>query len=174
MLFELNFYHTVTHTHVFYIPLIYLATTRSHLLFFSCILGSFVPSASLLLPLEFETIFSAMGLPFQISGATIMATFTVPMNIIKSTIATKPAFAKFLAYEILCSNAKKDEIANKPTIGTADETKTERFGNSNGEKEDIVNRIKIPEMTVASTMIMSLALRFVEGEEEVDDDILLR
>jgi hypothetical protein len=51
----------------------------------------------------------------------------------------------------------------------------ERFGNSNGEKEDIVKRIKIPEMTVASTMIMSLALRFVDGEEEDgDDDILLR
>jgi hypothetical protein len=116
-----------------------------------------------------------MGLPLQISGATILATFTVPMNIIKSTIDIKPAFAKFLAYEILCSNAKKDEIANKPTIGTAADTKMERFGNSNGEKEDIVKRIKIPEMTVASTMIMSLALRFVDGEEEDgDDDILLR
>jgi hypothetical protein len=69
----------------------------------------------------------------------------------KSTIATKPAFAKFLANEILCSKAKKEEIANKPTIGTAADTKMERFGNSNGEKEDIVKRIKISEMTVAST-----------------------
>jgi hypothetical protein len=120
-----------------------------------------------------------MGLPLQISGATILAIFTVPMNIMKSTIATKPAFAKFLANEILCSKAKKEEIANKPTIGTAADTKMERFGNSNGEKEDIVKRIKIPEMTVASTMIMSLALIFVDGEEEEeeedgDGDILLR
>jgi hypothetical protein len=116
-----------------------------------------------------------MGLPLQISGATILATFTTPMNIIKTTIATKPAFAKFFAYEILCSNAKKDEIANKPTIGTAADTNTERFGNSNGEKEEIVKRIKMPEMTVASTIIMSLALRCVDGEgEDGDDDILLR
>ena len=47
------------------------------------------------------------------------------------TIATKPALANFLAYEILSSNAKKDEIANNPTMGTADETKTDLFGNSN-------------------------------------------
>jgi hypothetical protein len=144
------------------------------LLFFGGILGFDVPSA-LVLSLEFETIFSAMGLPFQISGATTLAIFTVPMNTMKSTIATKPAFAKLRAYEIFCSNTKKDEIANKPTIGTAADTKTDRFGNSNGEKEDIVKRIKIPEMTVASTMIMSFALRYVDGEEDGDDDdILLR
>lgn len=49
----------------------------------------------------------------------------------------------------------------------------ERFGNSDGEKDDIVKRIKIPEMIVASTMIMSLVLRFLEGEEgeDGDDDI---
>ena len=66
-------------------------------------------------------------------------------------------------------------MANKPTIGTAADTKTDRFGNSKGENEDIVKRIRMPEMTVASTMIMSFALRCVEGEdEEGGDDILLR
>jgi hypothetical protein len=137
------------------------------------LLGSDVPSA-LVLSLEFETIFSAIGLPFQISGATILAIFTLPMNTMKSTIAIKPAFAKLRAYKILCSKAKKDEMANKHTIGTAADTKTDRFGNSKGENEDIVKRIKIPEMTVASTMIMSFALRCVLGEDEDgDDDILL-
>jgi hypothetical protein len=132
----------------------------------------FAPSAlvPVLLLVEFETIFSAIGLSFQSSGATIFPTFTVPMNIIKSTIATNPAFANFLAQEIFSSNAKKDEIANRPTIGTAADTKTDRFGNSKGEKEDIVKSIKIPEITVASTMIISLALRFAEGPEEPGEE----
>lgn len=90
------------------------------------------------------------------------------MNIMKIIIATKPALANFLAYEILSSNAKKEEIAKIPTIGTAADTKTDLFGNSNGEKDDIVKSIKMPEITVASTMIMSLALRFAEGPEEVE------
>ena len=133
------------------------------------------PLALVALLVEFETIFSAIGLSLHMSGATIFPTFTVPMNIMKSTIATNPPFANFLAYEILFSNAKKDEIANRPTIGTAAETKTDLFGNSNGEKEDIVKSIKMPEITVASTMIMSLALRFAadgleeDGEEGGED-----
>jgi hypothetical protein len=116
--------------------------------------------------LEFETIFSAMGLCLHTSGATILPTLTVPMNIMKITIATNPALANFLAYEILSSNAKKEETANRPTIGTAADTNTDLFGNSKGEKDDIVRRIKIPEITVASTMIISLALRFVDGPDE--------
>jgi hypothetical protein len=115
---------------------------------------------------EFETIFSAMGLCLQSSGATILPTLTVPRNIMKITIATNPALANFLAYEILSSNAKKEETANRPTIGTAADTNTDLFGNSNGEKDDIVRSIKMPEITVASTMIMSLALRFVHGPDE--------
>lgn len=46
----------------------------------------------------------------------------------------------------------------------------ERFGNSDGEKDEIVKRIKIPEIIVASTIIMSLVLRFLDGEEGEDDD----
>jgi hypothetical protein len=125
----------------------------------------------LLLVLEFETIFSAMGLSLQISGATIFPTFTIPMNIIKSTIVTNPAFANFLAYEILSPNAKKDENANRPTIGTAADTKTDLFGNSKGEKDDIVKSIKIPEITVASTITMSFALRFGDVPLEGGEDI---
>ena len=128
----------------------------------------FEPSALLLLLVEFETIFSAIGLCLQKSGATILPTFTVPMNIMKITMATKPALANFLAYEILSSNAKKEEIAKRPTIGTAADTKTDLFGNSNGEKDDIVKSIKMPEITVASTMIMSFALGFAEGPEPVE------
>lgn len=137
---------------------------------YSCIVvvipGYFAPSALLALLVEFEIIFSAIGLCLQMSGATILPTFTVPMNIMKITIATNPALANFLAYEILSSNAKKEEIANRPTIGTAADTNTDLFGNSNGEKDDIVRSIKMPEITVASTMIMSLALRFVDGPDE--------
>jgi hypothetical protein len=86
----------------------------------------------------------------------------------KITIATNPALANFLAYETLSSNAKKDEIANSATIGTAADTNTDLFGNSNGEKDDIVKSIKMPEITVASTMIMSLALRFAEAPDDVE------
>lgn len=84
----------------------------------------------------------------------------------KITIATNPALENFLAYEILSSNAKKDETAKRHTIGTAADTKTDLFGNSKGEKDDIVRSIKMPEITVASTMIMSLVPRFVDGPEE--------
>jgi hypothetical protein len=87
------------------------------------------------------------------------------MNTIKTTIPTNPALASFLAFEILSYNAKKDETANKPTIGTADDTKTDLFGNSKGEKDDIVKSIKMPEITVASTTIMSLMLK-LDGESE--------
>lgn len=119
----------------------------------------------LLLPVEFEIILPATGLSLSMSGAMIIPTFTVPMNIIKTTIATNPALASFLAFEILSSNAKKDETANKPTIGTAHDTKTDLFGNSKGEKDDIVKSIKMPEITVASTIIMSLMLKLY-GEPE--------
>src|SRR5215210_8078530 len=147
------------------------STIWIYLAFYSgTVVECFAPSPLALVALlvEFETIFSAIGLSLHRSGATIFPTFTVPMNIMKSTIATNPPFANFLAYEILFSNAKKDEIANRPTIGTAADTKTDLFGNSKGEKEDIVKSIKMPEITVASTMIMSFALRFGEGPEEVE------
>jgi hypothetical protein len=132
--------------------------------------GYVAPSAPMVVPpvlplVEFETIFSAMGLSLSVSGATIFPTFTVPMNSIKMTIATNPALANLLAYENLSSNAKKDETANKPTMGTADETNTDLFGNSKGENDDIVNSIKIPEITVASTRMMSLVLRLVDVPE---------
>jgi hypothetical protein len=128
------------------------------------------------LPLEFETILSATGVCLNISGATIFPTFTVPIKIIKTTMATNPALASLLAHRTLLSNANNEEIANRPTIGTAEDTKTDLLGNSKGEKDEIVKSIKIPEITVASTMIMSLALRLEEeldeasGEEEEDDD----
>jgi hypothetical protein len=133
--------------------------------------GFAAPSALIVVPpvlplVEFETIFSAMGLSLSVSGATIFPTFTVPMNIIKMTIATNPALANLLAYEILSSNAKKDETANKPTMGTADETNTDLFGNSKGENDDIVKSIKMPEITVASARMMSLALRLLDVPEE--------
>jgi hypothetical protein len=133
--------------------------------------GYVAPSALMVVPpvlplVEFETIFSAMGLSLSVSGATILPTFTVPMNSIKMTIATNPALANLLAYEILSSNAKKEETAKKPTMGTADETNTDLFGNSKGENDDIVNSIKMPEITVASTRMMSLALRLVDVPEE--------
>lgn len=142
--------------------------------------GEFAPSALMVVPpllllVEFEIILSATGLSLRMSGAMIFPTFTVPMNTIKTTIATNPALASFLAFEILSSNAKKDETANKPTIGTADDTKTDLFGNSKGEKDDIVKSIKMPEITVASTIIMSLMLK-LDGEPEMplgeaEDDV---
>lgn len=50
-----------------------------------------------LLLLEFETIFSAMGLAFQMSGLMILATLTVAIKPMNSMIATNPALAKFFA-----------------------------------------------------------------------------
>jgi hypothetical protein len=111
-----------------------------------------------------------MGLCLQTSGATILPTLTVPRNTMKITIVTNPALVNFLACEILSSNAKRDETANRPTMGTADDTNTDLFGNSNVEKDDIVRSIKTSEITVASTVIMSLVLRLVDGPDEAVEE----
>jgi len=137
------------------------------LLLVDCLASSELVAPILLLLVEFETILSAMGLSLRTSGATIFPTFTAPMKIMNTTIATNPALANFLAYETLSSNTNKEDMANRPTIGTAEDTKTDLFGNSKGEKEEIVNSIKMPEITVASTIIMSLGLSVVDELAEV-------
>jgi hypothetical protein len=68
--------------------------------------------------------------------------------------------APFNTLLLLPSKTSIAEKANTATIGTVIDTKMDRFGNSDGENEEIVRRIKRPEIIVASAKIMSLESRF--------------
>ena len=103
------------------------------------------------------------------SGATIFPTFTVPMNIMKITIAINRPWQISLRSKFCPLMQKMMKLRTGLQLELLD-TKTDLFGNSKGEKDDIVKSIKMPEMTVASTMIMSLALKLLEGPEEKEGE----
>jgi hypothetical protein len=79
--------------------------------------------------------------------------FTIARNNINPIIITNPSFVNFLAFSISCFNVSIAEKANTATIGTVIGTNRDLFGNSTGENEEIVRRIKMPEIIVASTCI---------------------
>jgi len=62
----------------------------------------------------------------------------------------------FLAFFVLSDNTYKDDIEKNMTLRTARVTKIERFGNSPGEKDDMVSRISIPLIMVELIIIRSL------------------
>ncbi len=61
-----------------------------------------------------------------------------------------------LAFFKLSDNTYKLDIEKNMTLRTASVTKIERFGNSPGEKEEMVNRISIPLIIVELTIMRSL------------------
>lgn len=75
--------------------------------------------------------------------------FTAPMNAMNSIIDTNPILLNFMAFSILSCRLKKHAVENKITIITAMDTKIERLGNSAGENEEIVNKIRNPPIIVA-------------------------
>jgi hypothetical protein len=87
--------------------------------------------------------------------------FTTAKNIINPIINTKPPMLNLLALSVLFSKTSIAEKANTATIGTVIEIKIDLLGNSAGEKEEIVRRIKRPESIVTSIRIMSLPLRSI-------------
>jgi hypothetical protein len=119
-----------------------------------------LPFEAVLLVLEIT--FPAIGVVCQKLGSITLMILTVAKNTINITIIIKPTFANFLALSILLLPSKTSiaEKANTATIGTVIDTKMDRFGNSDGENEEIVRRIKRPEIIVASAKIMSLESRF--------------
>lgn len=66
-----------------------------------------------------------------------------------------------LAFFTSSDNTYKDDIEKNMTLRTARVTKIERFGNSPGEKEEMVNRISIPLIIVELTIMRSLASNFI-------------
>lgn len=109
-----------------------------------------------------DAILPAEGFCFHISGDIIFATFIAPINTINAITPTNPILDNFFDLWILSSSAAMEDRENKPTIGTTVATKIERFGNSNCEKEEIVSKIRMPEMTVQFAIIISLAPRLDE------------
>ncbi len=91
-----------------------------------------------------------MGSLDHIVGSMIFITFAVPMNIMNAIIDTNPILLNFIALSILLCKLKKHAVEKKITIITAIDTKTERLGNSEGEKEDIVSNIRNPPIIVES------------------------
>ncbi len=75
--------------------------------------------------------------------------FTAPMNAMNAIIDTNPILLNFMAFSILSCRLKKHAAENKITIITAMDTKIERLGNSAGENEEIVNKIRNPPIIVA-------------------------
>ena len=61
-----------------------------------------------------------------------------------------------LAFFKLSDNTYKDDVEKNMTLRTARVTKIERFGNSTGENEEMVNRISIPLIIVELTIMRSL------------------
>jgi hypothetical protein len=81
---------------------------------------------------------------------------TTAKNTINPTINTKPPMLNLLALSVLFSKTSIAEKANTATIGTVIDMKIDLLGNSTGENEEIVRRIKRPESMVTSIRIMSL------------------
>jgi hypothetical protein len=66
-----------------------------------------------------------------------------------------------LAFLTSSDNTYKDDIEKNMTLRTARVTKIEWFGNSPGEKEEMVDRISIPLIIVELTIMRSRASNFI-------------
>ena len=73
----------------------------------------------------------------------------------------KPPLLSFIARSILFSKTSIAEKAKTATIGTVIDMKIDLLGNSAGENEEMVRRIKRPESIVTSIRIMSLPERSI-------------
>ena len=82
-------------------------------------------------------------------------------NTINPIINTKPPMLNLLALSVLFSKTLIAEKANTATIGTVIDIKIDLLGNSAGENEEIVRRIKRPESIVTSIRIISLPRRSI-------------
>ncbi len=102
-----------------------------------------------------------MGSLVHIVGSIILMIFTAPMNAMNAIIDTNPILLNFMAFSILSCRLKKHAVENKITIITAMETKIERLGNSAGENEEIVNKIRNPPIIVAFRVTRVLVSKFL-------------
>jgi hypothetical protein len=108
----------------------------------------------------FLAILAIIGSLVHIVGSIILIMFAAPMNVINAIMDINPILLNFIAFSILSCKLKKHAIENIITIITAIETKIERLGNSEGENEEIVNKIRNPPIIVALSVIRVLVSRF--------------
>jgi hypothetical protein len=111
--------------------------------------------------LLFLAILDMIGSLVHIVGSIILIIFAAPMNIINAIMDMNPILLNLIAFSILSCKLKKHAIENRITIITAIETKIERLGNSAGENEEIVNKIRNPPIIVALRLTMVLISRFL-------------
>ena len=112
-------------------------------------------------------IFAISGDSDHILGSMILIIFTVPINIINNIIETNPIFENNLPLLSKSFKKQKHAIENIITMDTAMATKIDRLGNSEGEKEEMVSKIKKPPIIVALIMKRSFESMFIYGDNDV-------
>ena len=97
-------------------------------------------------------IFAISGDCDHIFGSMTLTIFTIPINIINNIIETNPIFENNLPLLLKSFKKQKHAIEKIITMVTAMVTKIDRLGNSEGEKEEMVSKIKKPPIIVALIM----------------------
>lgn len=90
-----------------------------------------------------------------------MTIFTIPINIINNIIEINPIFENNVPLLLKSFKKQKHAIEKIITMATAMVTKIDRLGNSEGEKEEMVSKIKNPPMIVALIMKRSFESMFI-------------
>ncbi|HKU84350.1 MAG TPA: hypothetical protein VJP58_09940 [Candidatus Nitrosocosmicus sp.] len=112
-------------------------------------------------------IFAISGDCDQIFGSTTLTIFTIPINIINNIIETNPIFENNLPLLLKSFKKQKHAIEKIITMVTAMVTKIDRLGNSEGEKEEMVSKIKKPPIIVALIIKRSFASMFIDDDNDV-------
>ena len=112
-------------------------------------------------------IFAISGDCDQIFGSTTLTIFTIPINIINNIIETNPIFENNVPLLLKSFKKQKHAIEKIITMVTAMVTKIDRLGNSEGEKEEMVSKIKKPPIIVALIMKRSFESMFIDGDNDV-------
>ena len=112
-------------------------------------------------------IFAISGDCDHIFGSMILTIFTIPINIINNIIETNPIFENNLPLLLKSFKKQKHAIEKIITMVTAMVTKIDRLGNSEGEKEEMVSKIKKPPIIVALIIKRSFASMFIYCDNDV-------
>jgi len=121
----------------------------------------------------FIAIFDAPGISDQISGSMILIIFTKPINNMNRIMAMNPILDKIIPVLSLLLKYLKQANEKMITMITAIVTNIERFGNSVGEKDDIVSNISKPPMIVASIIRRSFGFIIIQTLFRYNTFILL-
>jgi len=106
-------------------------------------------------------IFAISGDSDQILGSMTLTIFTIPINVINNIIETNPIFENKVPLLLLSFKKQKHAIEKIMTMATAMVTKIDRLGNSEGEKEEMVSKIKKPPIIVALIIKRSFESMFI-------------